>query len=82
MTESVDHQLGRISGRIDALDSNFKGLEQRIETRLNTLDLNVKVIHDAVTSAGGSWRAVMWMGVVVGGLASVLAVVIHWITGK
>jgi actin-related protein len=82
MTESVDHQIGRISGRMDALDQNFKGLEMRIENRLNHLDANVKVIHDAVTAAGGSWRTLVWLGAAVTALATILASVLHWITGK
>jgi prefoldin subunit 5 len=83
MTEqSVDHQIGRISGRMDSVEREVSRLEQRLDERLRSIDTSLDQIQATLSAAGGSWRTLMWVGAAVTAMATILAAVVHWITGK
>jgi hypothetical protein len=80
--QSTDHQIGRISGRLDSVEREVSRIEQRLDDRLRKIDANLDRIQNTLSAAGGSWRALLWIGAAVVGLAAILATVVHWITGK
>ena len=80
--QSTDHQIGRISGRLEAVEGNVRRLEERIETKLRDLDTKIGKIHDVVTSAGGSWKAIAAIGSLIAVCGGLVAGFLQWIGHK
>lgn len=77
-----DHQLGELSARVRILEDGHLRLERRIEERLDELSNKVGTIHDQLTAAGGSWRTLVVLGVMVSGITGIAVAVYKLITGR
>jgi len=77
-----DHQIGRISGRLEVVERNMTDLERRIEKKLDSLERMVEATHNVVTSAGGSWRALAILGTIVAVLGGLITGLLQWIGHK
>lgn len=73
-----DHALGALEARVQILERNHLRLESRIEMQLRDLDARVREMHEVVTSARGSWRALVVLGAITAALASIAATFVHW----
>lgn len=94
--DSLDHQIGRISGRMEAIETNQRDLEHRIDKRLEEnariqkeMVGKVDKIHDAVTAHLSAWKTVATIGACLSGIVVALAAVVgaavavwRWVTGR
>lgn len=59
---SAFSRIGRVEGRMDSLENRFIAWEQKIESRLNTIDNKLEDILKTFNQGSGGWKVIQILG--------------------
>lgn len=71
MTEADLHRdIGRLEARVDGLDMRTKDMHEKLD-----------VVYEAVVSARGGWKTLLWVGGAAASAGAAVASLVQWFRG-
>ena len=77
-SQNADRDIGRLQAEVVSLEKRLAESEQRLETRLESIEEKVQLILDAANMGKGAW----WLVLKAGAILSALIAVSSWVFEK
>ncbi len=60
MSDLLNREVGKLEGRLTALEEKMKTHEAKMDTRLSAIDAKLDNIADILSQGKGGWKALAW----------------------
>jgi hypothetical protein len=78
MTDALNREVGRLEGRLTALEAEMKAYKLENNTKLASIEKKLDDITDILSQGRGGWKAAAWLA----GAIATVAVSVDWVWEK